>query len=411
MFDKNYLLPSDALNLILKAIQDNTLSTERLRIEDCYGRITTSDIVSSEDLPGFSRSTVDGYALNSADTFGAKENSPAYITVKKEIFMGGIPDFELKKGEAAKIPTGGMLPQGADAVLMLENAQIVSDDMIEVMKSVAPNENVILKDEDIKKGETVLKKGHRLRAQDIGALAGIGITEIEVYKKPVIAIISTGDEIVPPDKSVNPGQVRDINSFTLLGLILEHGGIPVKKGIFSDDYEIIKDVIQRSLDGSDMVLISGGTSAGTKDMTSMIINDIGKPGVLFHGVSLKPGKPLIGGVIDGRPVLGLPGHPAAVVVCFDLFIKPIMDKLSGLDSKMIFVKTVRAKMAKNIASAAGREDHIRVYIDERKGEMLAVPILGKSGLITTLVKADGIVVIPHDKLGLDAGEEVAVNFF
>ncbi|MBA4349592.1 MAG: molybdopterin molybdenumtransferase MoeA [Thermodesulfovibrio sp.] len=411
MFDKNYLLPSDALNLILKAIQDNTLSTERLRIEDRYGRITASDIVSSEDLPGFSRSTVDGYALNSADTFGAKENSPAYITVKKEIFMGSIPDFELKKGEAAKIPTGGMLPQGADAVLMLENAQIVSDDMIEVMKSVAPNENVIHKDEDIKKGETVLKKGHRLRAQDIGALAGIGITEIEVYKKPVIAIISTGDEIVPPDKSVNPGQVRDINSFTLSGLISEHGGIPVKKGIFSDDYEIIKDVIQRSLDGSDMVLISGGTSAGTKDMTSMIINDIGKPGVLFHGVSLKPGKPLIGGVIDGRPVLGLPGHPAAVVVCFDLFIKPIMDKLSGLDSKMIFVKTVRAKMAKNIASAAGREDHIRVYIDERKGEMLAVPILGKSGLITTLVKADGIVVIPHDKLGLDAGEEVAVNFF
>jgi molybdopterin molybdotransferase len=146
-------------------------------------------------------------------------------------------------------------------------------------------------------------------------------------------------------------------------------------------------------------------------MTSMIIDDIGKPGVLFHGVSLKPGKPLIGGVIDGRPVLGLPGHPAAVVVCFDLFIKPIMDKLSGLDSKMIFVKTVRAKMAKNIASAAGREDHIRVYVEERGGEMFAVPILGKSGLITTLVKADGVIVIPHAKLGLDAGEEVVVNLF
>jgi molybdopterin molybdotransferase len=304
-----------------------------------------------------------------------------------------------------------MLPQGADAVLMLEHAQIVSDEMIEVMKSIAPNENVIMKDEDIKKGEAVLKMGHRLRAQDIGALAGIGITEIEVYKKPVIAIISTGDEIVPPEMPVNPGQVRDINSFTLSGLILEHGGIPVKKGILKDDYEIIKDIIQSSLKDSDMVLISGGTSAGTKDMTSMIIDDIGKPGVLFHGVSLKPGKPLIGGVIDGRPVLGLPGHPAAVVVCFDLFIKPIMDKLSGLDSKMIFVKTVRAKMAKNIASAAGREDHIRVYVEERGGEMFAVPILGKSGLITTLVKADGVIVISHAKLGLDAGEEVVVNLF
>jgi molybdopterin molybdotransferase len=411
MFDKNYLLPSDALNLILNAIQDKNLFTERLRIEACYGRITASDIISPEDLPGFARSTVDGYALNSADTFGAKENSPAYIMVKNEILMGSIPDFKLKKGEAAKIPTGGMLPQGADAVLMLEHAQIVSDEMIEVMKSIAPNENVILKDEDIKKGEAVLKMGHRLRAQDIGALAGIGITEIEVYKKPVIAIISTGDEIVPPEMPVNPGQVRDINSFTLSGLILEHGGIPVKKGILKDDYEIIKDIIQSSLKDSDMVLISGGTSAGTKDMTSMIINDIGKPGVLFHGVSLKPGKPLIGGVIDGRPVLGLPGHPAAVVVCFDLFIKPIMDKLSGLDSKMIFVKTVRAKMAKNIASAAGREDHIRVYVEERGGEMFAVPILGKSGLITTLVKADGVIVISHAKLGLDAGEEVVVNLF
>jgi molybdopterin molybdotransferase len=411
MFDKNYLLPSDALNLILNAIQDKNLFTERLRIEACYGRITASDIISPEDLPGFARSTVDGYALNSADTFGAKENSPAYIMVKNEILMGSIPDFKLKKGEAAKIPTGGMLPQGADAVLMLEHAQIVSDEMIEVMKSIAPNENVILKDEDIKKGEAVLKMGHRLRAQDIGALAGIGITEIEVYKKPVIAIISTGDEIVPPEMPVNPGQVRDINSFTLSGLILEHGGIPVKKGILKDDYEIIKDIIQSSLKDSDMVLISGGTSAGTKDMTSMIIDDIGKPGVLFHGVSLKPGKPLIGGVIDGRPVLGLPGHPAAVVVCFDLFIKPIMDKLSGLDSKMIFVKTVRAKMAKNIASAAGREDHIRVYVEERGGEMFAVPILGKSGLITTLVKADGVIVISHAKLGLDAGEEVVVNLF
>jgi molybdopterin molybdotransferase len=411
MFDKNYLLPSDALNLILNAIQDKNLFTERLRIEACYGRITASDIISPEDLPGFARSTVDGYALNSADTFGAKENSPAYIMVKNEILMGSIPDFKLKKGEAAKIPTGGMLPQGADAVLMLEHAQIVSDEMIEVMKSIAPNENVILKDEDIKKGEAVLKMGHRLRAQDIGALAGIGITEIEVYKKPVIAIISTGDEIIPPEMPVNPGQVRDINSFTLSGLILEHGGIPVKKGILKDDYEIIKDIIQSSLKDSDMVLISGGTSAGTKDMTSMIIDDIGKPGVLFHGVSLKPGKPLIGGVIDGRPVLGLPGHPAAVVVCFDLFIKPIMDKLSGLDSKMIFVKTVRAKMAKNIASAAGREDHIRVYVEERGGEMFAVPILGKSGLITTLVKADGVIVISHAKLGLDAGEEVVVNLF
>jgi molybdopterin molybdotransferase len=415
VFNKNYLLPSDALKLIADSVSECSLSTERLTIENCYSRIIASDIISSEDLPAFCRSTVDGYALNSKDTFGAKETSPAYITVRHEILMGAVPDFELKNREAAKIPTGGMLPKGADAVVMLEHAQIVSGDMIEVMRPAAPNENVIQQGEDIKKDEIILSKGHKLRAQDIGAFAGIGITEIEVFRKPVISIISTGDEIVPASSPLKLGQVRDINSFTLAGLIMEHGGIPKKKGIFKDDYEIIKNIIQESLKDSDMVLISGGTSAGTKDMTAEIINDIGQlyggGGVLFHGVSLKPGKPMIGGVVDNKPILGLPGHPAAIIVCFNLFIKPIIEKLSGFNSEKNFIKTVTAKMAKNIASTAGREDHIRVYIEEKEGALLALPVLGKSGLITTLVKADGIVVVPQNKLGLEAGEEVAVRLF
>lgn len=416
MFDKNYLSPSDALNRILNVLPENNLSTERLRIEDCYERILSSDVISPEDLPQFSRSTVDGYALNSADTFGAKDTSPAYITVKYEVFMGSAPDFEIKKGEAAKIPTGGMLPKGADAVLMLEYAQIVSNDMIEVMKSIAPNENVIQRGEDIKKGDIVLFKGHKLRPQDVGALAGLGITEIEVFRRPVASIISTGDEIVPAGSPLNLGQVRDINSFTLSGLITKHGGVPVKKGIFKDNYDVIKNAIQDALEDSDMVLISGGTSAGTKDMTADIINDIGekydgKWGVLFHGVSIKPGKPMICGVVNNKPILGLPGHPAATVVCFDLFIRPVLERLSGLNSEKYFFKTVKAKIAKSIASSAGREDHIRVYLEERDGDFFAIPVLGKSGLITTLVRADGIVVIPQNKLGLHAGEEVTVKLF
>ncbi len=415
MFNKNYLLPLDALKLIINSIPEGYLSIERLKIEECYGYIIASDVIAPEDLPAFSRSTVDGYALNSRDTFGVKESSPSYIAVKHEIFMGSVPDFKLGTGESAKIPTGGMLPEGADAVLMLEHAQIVSDDMIEVMRSVAPNENVIQKGEDIKKGETVLTKGHRLRAQDIGALAGLGITEIDVFRKPVVSIISTGDEIVPAGSPLKLGQVRDINSFTLSGLISEHGGIPVKKGIFKDDYDVIKDAMEGALQDSDMVLISGGTSAGTKDMTAQIIDDIAKiyggSGVLFHGVSLKPGKPMIGGVVNNKPILGLPGHPAATVVCFDLFIRPVMERLGGLNSRRNFTKTIKAKMDKNIASAAGREDHIRVYLEEKNGELSAIPVLGKSGLITTLVRADGIVVIPQNKLGLDAGEEVVVKLF
>jgi len=295
--------------------------------------------------------------------------------------------------------------------VMLEHAQVVSDTMIEIMKAVAPGENVIQSDEDIKKGSSVILKRRKLRAQDIGALAGIGITSIEVFKKPVVALISTGDEIVSSGDPVCPGQVRDINSFTLAGLIMAEGGIPHKKGIFRDDYDTIRNAVEEALVESDMVLIIGGTSAGIRDMTAKIIDDIGKPGVLFHGVAVKPGKPLIGGLVDGKPVLGLPGHPAAAVVSFDLFIGPLIRRLSGISEVNEFKKTIIAVMGKSIASAAGREDHIRVHIEAENGELKAYPILGKSGLITTLVKADGIVAIPASRLGLDQGEQVNVNLF
>jgi molybdopterin molybdotransferase len=411
MFDKSYLLPLEAQRVLLDHLRDVIVSTERLPIESCYNRIIASDVVSFEDLPAFPRSTVDGYALNSRDSFGAKEHSPAYCSVRHEVVMGAVPEFHLKKGEAAKIPTGGMLPEGADAVVMLEYAHVVSDDLVEIVRSVAPYENVIKRGEDIAEGELVLTRGSQLRAQDIGALAGIGITEIEVYKKPVVAIISTGDEILPPDRPLNLGQVRDINSFSLWGLIVDQGGIPIKKGIFKDTYEIIKRAVMESLEGSDMVLISGGTSAGTKDLTSEIINDLGQPGVLFHGVALKPGKPMIGGIVNNKPILGLPGHPAAVVVCFDLFIRPLLRSLSGYNAPELLKREVKAVMAKNIASVAGREDHVRVELNYKDGEYYAYPVLGKSGLITTLVKADGIVVISHNKLGLDAGENVVVKLF
>ncbi len=411
MFDKTYLTPAEALTVILDRLPRQVPHSETLRIEECYGRIAASDVVSAENLPGFARSSMDGYAVKSADTYGARETLPAYIIVYHEVFMGEKPVFEIKAGEAAKIPTGGMLPAGADAVVMLEHAQVVSETMIEIMKSVAHGENVIQRDEDIKKGSAVILKGRKLRAQDIGALAGIGITSIEVFRKPVVALISTGDEIVSSRDPVAPGQVRDINSFTLAGLIMEEGGIPHKKGIFRDDYDTIRNAVEEALVESDMVLVIGGTSAGIRDMTAKIIDEIGKPGVLFHGVAVKPGKPLIGGLIGDKPVLGLPGHPAAAVVSFDLFIGPLIRRLTGIDERMEFKKTIIAVMGKSIASAAGREDHIRVYIEPENGELKAYPILGKSGLITTLVKADGIVAIPASRLGLDQGEQVNVNLF
>jgi molybdopterin molybdotransferase len=382
-------------------------------IENAYGMVVSRDIISPEDLPSFSRSTVDGFAVNAADTFGATEGVPAYVAIKGEISMGEQPNLVLGKNEVAKIATGGMLPKGADAVVMLEYTQQIDEKMIEVVKPVSPGEHVIEAGEDARKNERVVKSGHRLRAQDIGALAGLGITKVWVYEKPRVSIVSTGDEIVPADQPIRPGQVRDINSYTLAGLIMSAGGIPIKRGILADTYETIKDVVDISLRESDMILISGGSSVGVKDMTARVINETGRPGVLFHGVSLKPGKPTIGGVINDIPVFGLPGHPAAVMVCFDIFIRPVLKIQSGENEDLPDQRkrTLQARIAKNISSGGGREEHIGVILEERNGELWAVPLLGKSGLITTLTKADGTAMIPLRKLGVKEGDIVEVRLF
>lgn len=403
----------EAIKLLLKYAPYKRPPENYFLIEKAFKMIISRDIISPEDLPSFNRSTVDGYAVKSSDTFGATESLPSYLKVKTEILMGEEPGFTLEKGEVAKIATGGMLPKGADAVVMFEHTQCIDENMIEVIKPVSPGENVIQTGEDVKKGEVILKAGHCLRPQDIGALAGLGITCIWVYEKPKVSIISTGDEVVPVDKSVKLGQVRDINSYTLSGLITDSGGNPIKKGIFSDQYEIIKNVVKTSIKDSEMVIISGGSSVGTKDVTAKVINDIGKPGVLFHGVSLKPGKPTIGGIIENIPVFGLPGHPVAVHVCFELFIRPVLKILSGSDQVMNENKKriIKAKIAKNISSSPGREEHIGVVLEERDGELWAIPLLGKSGLITTLTKAEGSAVIPLRKFGVHEGDYVDVRLF
>lgn len=411
MLDKNYIPAEDARRMILNELDDMELRKELLPLDQAFQRVLAEDIVAPEDLPGFARSTVDGYAVRARDTFGAKDTSPAYLNLAPEILMGAIPGFALRPGEAAPIPTGGMLPEGADAVVMLEHSQKASESLIEIMHASAQAENVVQKDEDVKAGQQVLSRGSRLRPQDIGALAGLGIASVSVYDRPVVAIVSTGDEVVALGSPCGPGKVRDINSFTLRGLIAQHGGIPVWKGICRDDYETIRSAVADALECADLVLVIGGTSAGVRDMSAAVINSFAGSGVLFHGVAIKPGKPLIGGLIGSKPVLGLPGHPAAVVGSFENFVRPVLACLSGLRSETVTPYRVTARITKAVASVAGREDHIRVRIEEHDGELHAVPVLGKSGLITTLVRADGVVRIPASKLGLDTGEQVAVHLF
>lgn len=411
MLDKHYLSPCEARERLLACVAGRPLRNEEVPLLEGFGRVLASDVHAPEDLPAFDRSTVDGFAVSCRDTFGAGDLSPAYLTLKGEVSMGVEPSFTLSPGCAARIPTGGMLPEGADAVVMIENAHIVSQDMIEVTRPVAYFENVIRKGEDVARGEKVLGKGRRLLPQDVGALAGLGIATVHVFAQPAVAIIATGDEIVPIDRPVSYGQVRDINSYTLAGLVTRQGAVPHLMGIVRDSYEEISRAMREALDQADIVLISGGTSAGVMDMTSQVIDDAGSPGVLFHGVALKPGKPTIGGCIGTTPVLGLPGHPAAVAVSFSLFVGPLISVLSGLGSERSYPRSVKALMAKAVPSAAGREDHVRVAVDHTDGAVYAVPVLGKSGLITTLVKADGTVVIPPERLGLDVEEEVTVLLF
>lgn len=406
------LTVAEALTLLLEQ-KTRELSSESLHIENAYGRILSEDIVSPEDLPGFNRSTMDGFAVNSADTFGASDTMPIYLDVRGQVLMGQRPELSINRGEAVQIPTGGMLPAGADSVVMFEYTSRVDENMVEIMKAVSPNENVILADEDVKEGEVVLERGQRLRPQDIGALAGLGVIKVNVYRKLSLAIIGTGDEVVPPDKPLSPGEVRDINSYNLAGLILGLNAVPLKKGIVEDDFGRLQSVVKKAVAESDIVLITGGSSVGVKDYTSRVINELGSPGVLFHGVAMKPGKPLIGGIVHGVPVFGLPGHPAAITVSFETFIEPLILKMSGVktDPHIPSRRTVRALFSRNLSSSIGREEHVRVAVEKKNGAHWAVPILGKSGLVRTLVKADGIVIIPMNKSGVYDGEEVEVRIF
>ncbi|MCK9419008.1 MAG: molybdopterin molybdotransferase MoeA [Nitrospirae bacterium] len=396
--------------------------SEIIHISHSLGRVLAEEIRSPENLPEFDRSTMDGYAVRSADTFGAAESRPALLTVVGDILMGTMPERGIGKGEVMKIATGGALPLGADAVVMFEQTQPVDEKSIEVVKAVAPQENVSRVGDDMRKGETVLGRGHVIRPQDMGALASMGFVQVPVFEKPRIAIISTGNELVPADTVPGPGRIRDSNSYNLEGLIASAGGMAVRKGILPDDYDRLREALKEAMLDCHIILFTGGSSVGTADYTARVINDLGPPGVLVHGVSIKPGKPIILGVVKEKrtgvaiPVFGLPGHQAAVSICFDVFVKPVLTRFTGAvpDPTLEGIppyRTVKAKLARSIPSAPGREDHVRVTLEKKDGQLWARPIFGASGLISTLVKAVGTVVVPLNMIGIEVGEEVEVRLF
>jgi molybdopterin molybdotransferase len=385
------------------------LSTEEVHIEKCLHRVLAEDIISPVNLPEFPRSTVDGFALQAKDTYGASEKNPALLQMIGEIPMGQVSDIEVKDGETVKVATGGMVPKGADAVEMVEYTEWVDTQNLHAFKPLSPLENVIQVGEDVKAGEAVLHKGHLMRPQDIGLLAGIGKTRVRVFLRPRVAIISSGDEIVPIDTSPRPGEIRDINRFTIVSMVEEIGGIPIFLGITKDRFKELKESIELGLKEAEMVAITGGSSVGTLDLTVEVLQTFSKTEILAHGVSIRPGKPTLLADINGKPFLGLPGHPVSAVVIFNFFGKPLLKILSGISGERAFHQTkVKAKASRNIPSVPGREDYVRVKLEERDGTFWAHPIFGKSGAISHLAKANGLVKIGINEEGLEEGEEAEV---
>lgn len=407
------LPPGEALKKFLQHFQFQP-GSEQVETSQARRRVLLQDVFAPHALPTFDRSTVDGYAVRAADTHGASDSMPAYLELVGEVSMGQKADFNLTPNSCGLIHTGGMLPGGADAVVMIENTQPAKAGEIEILRAASVGENVIKIGEDIQQGEVVVPAGKLIGAADIGGLLALGFTRIQVSRKPLVGIISSGDEVIPPGEDIKIGQVRDINSYSLAALIEQAGARPVNYGIVGDQEAPLRKITAQALEECDMVVITAGSSASNRDITARVINTLGGPGVIVHGVNVRPGKPTIlaacqlngSGAI--KPVIGLPGNPVSALVIAILFVEPLIDSLLGMTAprRQPFVQ---AQLAINLPSSAGREDWVPVKLDSSSGNYSAEPIFGKSNLIFTLAQADGLLYIPAAVTGYNAGDVVNVR--
>ncbi|MCJ7618155.1 MAG: molybdopterin molybdotransferase MoeA [Desulfobacterales bacterium] len=405
---KEFFKVTDLEHTLKYSAAFSNVGTEFIALHETLGRILADDIVSDINLPDFARSTMDGYAVKASSTFGATEESPAYLTVKGTVDMGKPAAFSIKSGEVAKISTGGMLPDGSDSVIMVEYTEAIDKENIEIYRSVAPGQHVLQIGEDLKEGNNVLLCGQKLRPQEIGLLAALGKDSVKAYKKPVIGIISTGDEIIPINNMPDKGRIRDINTYTLSSLVQKAGGIPVTYGIVGDDFDALIEKCSIAIAHSDMVLISGGSSVGTRDLTVEVLSSLPDSDIMVHGISISPGKPTILARAGDKAIWGLPGHVLSAMIVFGIVIRPFIEKISGLSPQYKKELRIPALLSRNISSAQGRIDYIRVRVIEKNGIEWAEPVLGKSGLISNLTKADGLIEIGINTEGLDKGSKVWV---
>ncbi len=400
------LSPREAREAFARVFRGEPLGTEHVTLLNALGRVLAEDLTAAGDLPAFDKSTVDGYAVRAADTAGASSGEPAILTVAAEVAMGAPSTPGVEAGQAARIPTGGALPAGADAVAMQEHT-VRHDSALSVERPVRPGENIVRRGTDIKAGETVLHAGRRIRAADLGLLAGLGHAEVTVYHRPTVALIVTGDELVPPGRPLRGSQIYDMNTYTLSGMIEEAGATAEPLGIIGDNLAVLTTAARGAWQSADALIISGGSSVGEKDYVADTIAAMGEPGIVVHGISIRPGKPTILALVDGKPVFGLPGNVVSVLVTFDQFVRPVLEQLSGLNELPRPGRSVRARLAARL-TAGEREDHVRVALTERDGAIWAAPLPGGSAVITSVVRADGILVVPMNTT-LEEGAEVEVR--
>lgn len=398
-------LVKEVLELLLSRVK--ICGTEEILFEQCLGRVLAEEVVAGSDVPPFDRAAMDGYAVKAENTFGASQGNPIYFKVVGEVSTGTQSKLELDDFGAVRIMTGAALPKGANAVVMFEYAKELEGE-VEVYKPVTPGKNVSLEGEDVKRGEVLLRKGAVVRPQDIAMLAAIGKREINVYRKPRAAIISTGDELREPGTPLKSGEIYDANSYSLAALVQASGGAANKIGIIEDAPEKIKKAIKDALE-NDLIIISGATSVGKNDIVPQIVAEFGK--ILVHGVAMRPGEPTGVGAINKKLVFMLPGYPVAAIVAFETFVRPVLQKMQGMEIFSPYPQ-VQAKLKRKIASELGRRDFVRVKLEKKGKEYLAEPIRTTgSGIISSLVEADGFVIVPENTEGIEKGKKVVVNLF
>ncbi len=376
---------------------------ERLDLLSASGRVLAEDIIGPEDLPSFDRSTVDGFAVKAEDSFGSSESLPAYLEYQGEVKMGETAGIKIVKGQCGWIPTGGMMPPGTDAVVMVEYTERLGDDTVLIYRPVGPGENLMLRGEDVKQGQSLFNPGKIIRPQDVGFLASLGIDRIDVYQPYKIGIISTGDEIVTIEVDPGAGQVRDVNTHALASAVHSCGSIPHTYPIIKDEFQALNDAVLEALEDNDVLLLSGGSSVGIMDVTIDVLLSIPGSELLFHGLAVKPGKPTLAVKVNEKLVIGLPGHPVSALMMFNIVCSPFLKP----DAR----RKISVKVTQNIASQPGRDDFIPVILEEDDEIWLGQPLLGKSGLMSILSLADAFIHVPYEQQGILAGSIASAWFF